>query len=321
MTPPLAAGSYIWLETAAKATFSSLTYTLSVDLATTATTKTVSGLENGKSYEVQIRAATATSDSEWSTSATGAVGAPGTPSDLTLVNDDGRMSVNWRASEDNGSAVTDYDMRYSSDGGDTWSEFFDGGMASGTNKTSDTSDGAAGDPIDLGEIVGLSIPFTRGTVDSNYGVYKLGGSVDKLWFQVVIHYSPGFTYYRKLPAMQARYASTMPTADNLMTHGTQLWSWESVFGFPNFSVFGAAFTPPLAADTYFWVVMSEAETVIDSKYLIYADLASTATSATVAGLTSEEAYQVQVRAANSRGVLFGEGSWSSALSVVPSLDI
>ena len=328
VTPPLPAGSYIWLETAAAETFSTLTYELSADLATTATKKTISALTNGKSYQVQVRASNATGDSDWSTAVTAVVGAPGTPSAPTLTNDDSQISISWIAPADNSSAITDYDIRYSSDGGGTWSEYFDGGMTSGTNTTSDTSNGPGGDPIDLGEITGLSVPVTRETVGAdeamggNHGIYKLGGAVDKLYFQVLSHYTPVLIHnFWRLPqsnnfwqlpqsnnpaTIQARYSLIKPTTQNLTTHGTQLWNRVAAFGFPNYAATGAAYTPPLAADTYFWVTTSKTETVVDSKWTIYADIASTATSATITGLTEGTTYQVQVRATNS----YGDGSWS-----------
>ncbi len=48
---------------------------------------------------------------------------PAKPDAPTLTVGDQQIRVSWSAPENNGSAITDYDVRYSSDGGSTWTEW------------------------------------------------------------------------------------------------------------------------------------------------------------------------------------------------------
>ena len=98
------------------------TWTDLADAVGTATTATITGLDNGTTYEVQVRARNAVGVGPWSASATGTpASVPSAPSTPTLEADDGQLTVSWRAPIDNGSAIDDYDVRYRPAGG-TWSE-------------------------------------------------------------------------------------------------------------------------------------------------------------------------------------------------------
>ncbi|MCY4505162.1 MAG: fibronectin type III domain-containing protein, partial [Hyphomicrobiales bacterium] len=85
----------------------------------TALTATITGLENGKAYEVQVRAQNARGDGAWSASATGTPAtmpaAPAAPSVSapTGAAGIGRLTVTWAApSSDGGSPITSYDVQY-----------------------------------------------------------------------------------------------------------------------------------------------------------------------------------------------------------------
>ena len=80
----------------------------------------VTGLSNGVSYEVRVRARNGVGWSDWSPSATAtpedAATPPDAPPGLAVTAGDGEMAVSWRASRDNGAAVTGYSVRWSGDG-------------------------------------------------------------------------------------------------------------------------------------------------------------------------------------------------------------
>ena len=80
----------------------------------TATTATIGSLTNGTAYQVQVRASSLAGDSDWSVSGDG-IPAPQPPDastapSLTVGNQN--LGVSWSAPAVNGSAITDYDVRY-----------------------------------------------------------------------------------------------------------------------------------------------------------------------------------------------------------------
>ena len=88
--------------------------------ANTALSHAIGSLNNGSRYQVQVRASSAGGDGPWSASATGLVGAPSAPDAPTLAPGNAQLTATWTAPANNGSAVTDYDLRHSSDSGATW---------------------------------------------------------------------------------------------------------------------------------------------------------------------------------------------------------
>ena len=87
----------------------------------TATSVTITGLANGTSYEVQVRAGNSAGDGPWSASATGtpvaAARPPSAPAAPTLTAGDGELTASWTAPAANGAAIDDYDVRYRAVGG------------------------------------------------------------------------------------------------------------------------------------------------------------------------------------------------------------
>ncbi|MCY4421488.1 MAG: fibronectin type III domain-containing protein, partial [Acidimicrobiaceae bacterium] len=81
---------------------------------------TVSSLVNGTSYLVAVRAVNAVGHGPWSESETGVPGLAIKPDAPVLAPGDARLSVSWSAPGDGGSAITSYDLQYSSDSGQTW---------------------------------------------------------------------------------------------------------------------------------------------------------------------------------------------------------
>ena len=72
-------------------------------------------LEAGESYDIQIRAANAVGDGAWSPSRTQTtdVNAPSAPDITALTPGDASLLTQWTApTDDGGSAITSYDLRY-----------------------------------------------------------------------------------------------------------------------------------------------------------------------------------------------------------------
>ena len=88
-----------------------------------ATSTTVRGLENGKSYEFQVRAMNSVAPGEAATaSATLAESAPGAPANLSATPGDEQVALSWGAPADGGSQILRYEYRYAASG-ETWGEW------------------------------------------------------------------------------------------------------------------------------------------------------------------------------------------------------
>ena len=91
----------------------------------TARDATIPDLNNGTTYQVQVRAGNSVGDGPWSEIATGTpVGVPAAPAAPSLTAGTRQLEVSWRAPSDNGSAIDDYDVRYRPAGG-SWTELPD----------------------------------------------------------------------------------------------------------------------------------------------------------------------------------------------------
>ena len=83
------------------------------------TSVTVTGLTNGKSYNVSVRARNSVGSGSWSDSASGtpvaAAAVPGKPARPSVTAGDGSLTVSWSAPSNGGSAITGYEVWYSPD--------------------------------------------------------------------------------------------------------------------------------------------------------------------------------------------------------------
>ena len=107
-------------------------------LTGTATRTTITGLTNGTTYQVQVRAWNAAGASRFSVSGTGTPTAgrvPDAPARPTVTAGNGSLSVSWVAPASNGSAITDYDMHYRVSGGTVWHNHVLRGTATRTTIT------------------------------------------------------------------------------------------------------------------------------------------------------------------------------------------
>ena len=99
------------------------------DVKQTVTSLLLTGLRNGTTYEVQVRAGNSAGDGPWSARATGTpmvpVTAPSAPAPPMLRPGNGQMGVIWSPPSSNGgAAIDDYDLRYRPASG-AWTEIRD----------------------------------------------------------------------------------------------------------------------------------------------------------------------------------------------------
>ena len=89
-----------------------------------ATSRTVTGLDNGTTYEFQVRARNAIGPGPESSEARATLdeSAPGAPARLTATGGDESVALSWSAPEDGGSQILRYEYRYGATG-ETWGEW------------------------------------------------------------------------------------------------------------------------------------------------------------------------------------------------------
>lgn len=99
------------------------------------TSATVTGLSNGTTYLFRVRAVTSGGTSDASSSASAVIGVPTSPQSLNATAIDRAVRLSWSAPAQNGgSAITDYVIEYSADGGTSWTTY-DDGTSTGTTST------------------------------------------------------------------------------------------------------------------------------------------------------------------------------------------
>ena len=77
----------------------------------TNTSTTITGLTNGTSYSVRVRAKDFSGDGPWSSSSSATAGTPSKPK-LRIAAGSGQLAVDWDAPSNNGSAITGYNVNY-----------------------------------------------------------------------------------------------------------------------------------------------------------------------------------------------------------------
>ena len=281
----------------------------------TATSATITGLTRDTAYVVQVRAASSAGDGPWSpsTSTRTRVRTPSAPAAPTLVSSNRTLTASWSAPAANDFAILDYDVRYCSSSCDTasnWTVLADVETSDPGVKTTEDTNGPAGDPLDLWGLSFSSVTVTREQAsNSNWGLYKLGSNVAGL--RVKVEGDQWIPTANK-PTIRARQHSSKPT--NLTTEGSEIWSVNAnTWGVGSFSA--DAWTLPLLANSYFWVASDYYSQVDDADGYFQIRVASTATSRAIGGLTNGTSYQVQVRAANVKGY----SRWSPSATLVAGL--
>ena len=104
------------------------TWTTFVDGVSAATSATVTGLTNGTSYLFRLRVKNAQGASAYSSASSGYAPAslPSAPTAPTGIASGTSVYLTWSAPANNGAAISDYLVQYSSNNGSTWTTFADG---------------------------------------------------------------------------------------------------------------------------------------------------------------------------------------------------
>ena len=231
----------------------------------TATTTTINtGVNNATKYRVRVRAVNSAGAGPWTLPVIDTAGKPSPPA-ITLEtirrprpagkHDAGGLLSMTLTAADNGSAVTDYDVRYRESGTTTWYTYRDRSDGSGRLTTSEASGPA--DPIDFG-VFGASssgVSLTRESVgtgaNAKAGLYKVSKAVDQLWIRASATITGGGT-------VAARWHTSKPTAANLATAGTQIFSAATE---SDNTVWQDGWVVDLPANAYFWLHTIDTETL------------------------------------------------------------
>ena len=273
----------------------------------TATATTITGLTNGTKYEVRVRAVNSAGDGLWTGSVINTTGKPSPPSfTLSAVrrplppggyDRGGLLSLTLTAAA-NGSAVTDYDVRYRESGTSTWFTYRDRSLDSG--KLTDSEASGTADPIDFGTFTSPSgaVAVTRESIGTNAGVYKFSKAVDQLWVRASGTITGGGT-------VVARWHTSKPTAANLATAGTQVFSAATE---SDNTFWQDGWVVDLPANAYVWLHTNATETLTKRRVSFDFTGNSTSGSMVLSGLRNGTTYELQARAKNARGW----GSWGSA---------
>ena len=233
-----------------------------------ATSATITGLTNGTKYQVRVRAANSAGDGPWLEPVTDTVGKPSAPTftispvrrplPVGKYDKGGLLSIGLSA-DNNGSDITDYDLRYRRAGTTTWYTYRDRSHDSGKLTTSETS--GAADPIDFGAAFGTSstaVAVTRESIGTNAGVYKFSKAVDQLWIRASGTISGGGT-------VVARWHREKPTAANLATVGTQIFSATTE---SDNTFWQDGWIVDLPKDAYVWFYTTQSETLTKRRLLL-----------------------------------------------------
>ena len=336
------------------------TYRYSTDESTwttsssfTETSFTITGLTNGTSYYVQVRATNAIGDSSWSSSASATPATtPDTPSAPTLTAGNLQLTGSITAPDNNGSAITGYKYRYSTDESAwTTSSSFTGtsftitGLSNGTSYyVQIMATNGAGDSSwsSSASATPATTPSTPSAPSLTVGNLQLTGSITAPASNgsAITGYTYRYSTDESSWTTSASFTSTSFTISSL-TNGTSYYvqvmatngvgdsSWSSSAsatpattpstpGAPALTVASRQLTGNLTAPA------SNGSAITGYNYRYSTDESSwttsssfTETSFSITGLTNGSSYYVQVRATN--GV--GDSSWSSSTSATPEAGV
>ncbi len=261
-------------------------------LTGTGRSTTLSGLVNGTAYQVRVAATNRSGDSAWSTSATATPAkAPDTPSAPTLVVWNKSLRVSWTAPNNNGAAISDYDVQYRAC---TATDSDTTVLTCATNPTwgdwTDRSDDTNSDTAASATVTGL----TNGTA-YQVQVQATNSAGDSAWSA-----SAAATPTAQKP--DAPSAPTLSYSDQSL--GVE-WTAPADNGqaISDYDVrYCTNSTGCDAANE--WTALDDTGN----------NATDTDTETTIGSLTNGTVYQVQVRAGNS----VGDGAWSTSASEYPS---
>ena len=323
------------------------------DTTSTATSVTITGLTNGTTYVVRVRAANAAGEGPYSALDSGTPRTtPGAPTITSATAGDSFVDLVWTAPGSNGgSSITDYVVQYSSDSGSSWSTFADG-TSSGTstrvtgltNGTSYTFQVAAVNAAGTGSYSSASSAVVPGTVAGAPTITSVTAGDGQLSVAFTAPSDTGgaavtdYDYQLNGGSWVSVGATTSPFTITSLTNGTEyLVRVRAVTsegdGAASGPATGTPRTTPGAPTSLSATVGSGQATITftagsdggssilryeyeldDSNSWVSAGVV--ASPVTVTGLTNGTTYSVKIRAVNAAGA----GTESAAVSVTPEVD-
>jgi hypothetical protein len=217
------------------------TWNLFNDGVSTGTTATVTGLTNGTAYVFRVAAINALgagTPSAASLSATpGTV--PNVPTNLVVVNGNAAVNLSWTAPANGGSAILDYAIQQSVDGGANWTTVADGVSTSTTYRVSGLTNGtsyvfrvAAVNAFGQGTPTAASGPVTPNVapgMPTNVVATPGNTQVRLSWAAPPSNGGTALTDYR----VEWKSASTTVTTWNLFNDGVSTGTTATVTGLTN----------------------------------------------------------------------------------------
>jgi len=333
--------------------------------SSTSTAALVTGLTNGTSYVFKVAARNGVGAGAFSTvsSAVTPAGAPATPTGAGATAGDQQATVSWTAGSDGGSAITSYDVRYSTDGGTSWTSLgvaYAGSPAVVTGLTNGTSylfdvaaingvgasaysdptsavvpSGLPGTPTGVSAsggngqaTVSWTAPSANGSAITGYAVrYSTDSGAHWTSAGAAVAGSPttvtglgnGTSYVFDVAAVNANGTGNYSSASSAVTPSTTPATPAFATVTPGNGSVSLTWTAPAnggSAITGYAVETSSDDGAHWSAPLASA-LTSTATSATVTGLTNGTGYAFRIAATNANGT----GSFSDPSSAVTPLAV
>ena len=262
----------------------------------TTTSTTLTGLTNGTTYQVQVRAGNSVGDSDWSTSAEAdpAAQKPDQPDAPTVAVWNASLRLSWNEPDDNDATITDYDVQYrtctatpkSCTTSPAWTDWTDRSDETSTDTTRSATIGS----------------LTNGTA---YEIQvRAANSVGE---------SEWSTAAQGIPAAQKPDAPAAPTltAKNDSLDVSWIAPGDNGSAITDYDVQYRACT---ATDSDTNVLTCATNPTWGSWTEWNSSNTSTATTAAITGLTNGTKYQVQLQAANS----VGDSVWSASASAAPA---
>jgi titin len=321
----------------------------------TLSTNGTSALTNGTTYNVQIRAINSAGAGNASLTTTATpVTVPTAPLSVVATPGNASITLNWTAPASNGgTAITDYEVEYSTNGGSTWFSFINGtstatsaSVTSLTNGTSYTFRVSAVNNVGMGvaSVWSTSVaPRTVPSVPTNLAITAGAGSIDVSWSSAsnggstitdyVVEYSTNGSSWTTFNDGLSTATSTTITG---LTNGTPYYvrvNAENAAGSSTAVVSGSTATPKttpsapsissIAAGNQslsvaFTAGATGGSTITGYQYSIsggstWTTASGTSSPITISGLTNGTSYQVALRAVN----IVGNGDTSNILASTP----
>lgn len=343
-----------------QASLNGTTWASAVQMGVTSSPFTVTGLTNGTTYYFRIAATNAAGTGSY-TSATTAVTPVAVPAQVGTVTPTAgntQVSLSWSAPSTNGSAITDYLIQRSDDGGNSWTTFSDSvsttasatvtGLtngtayvfrvaavnAIGTGAYSATSVSATpftfasapaaptATPGNAQVVLSWTAPASNGAAISNY-MYQTSSNGGSTWGAAVSAGSNGTTvtvtgltngtsYVFRVAAVNAAGTGSYSGASSAAVPATVPSQVGTVTPTAGTEQVSLAWSSPSNGGSAITDYIVQWSSDGGSTWTTFADSISTATSATVTGLTNATSYVFRVAAVNAMGT--GTYSGASTLS-------